>query len=439
MSRLSALVAVLVAALAAAFLGWPDVAADAHLMSSARDTGRELRRIAGELRRHPEAVAQPAPLAAAHACLPELQDCAGCHTWTHGVSDDKCLRCHDEIAARRADRAGFHGRLEGACATCHADHDRSIVDLDREAFDHDRALFPLEGSHADVECARCHEVAARCPDAGRRLQYVGLAHAACADCHEDPHAGQFEGTACEACHDARGFEEDALLFRHAALASFALEGRHRDVACAECHRPGGADALTVFRGLAGTCRDCHEDPHAGSTTSPDCASCHSSAGWSGDDLRFDHDAVGRFALDATHRALACDACHAGDGSFAPLPRDCAGCHQDYAGFLAGSWSGAELDGGAAPSPHAGRVACVDCHDTGVARQDASSHAERCARCHHARYAGLFLDRGAHLRALELTARERAGPELRAELARLLRVGSHNYVEAERRLRALAER
>ncbi len=440
MNRTSAVVALIAALLGAVLLGWPEVLSDPRVVSTARGTSRELTRIARELERHPQSVAMPAALMAAHACLQELDDCQQCHSWVQGVPDSKCLRCHETVGERLASRRGYHGKLNGACASCHADHDRTIVELDRAAFNHSQALYPLEGRHVDVECASCHEVAAECPDAGRRMRYLDLPHGTCADCHEDPHEGQFEATTCESCHDEQGFRGRALLFAHADLVDFPLTGLHRDVECAACHEPapGAEFAAAPFRGLARDCAACHEDPHAGSTTSTDCASCHSTAGWRGDALAFDHQVMGRFALDAAHSDLACTACHASETVFAPLATACATCHADVAGFVAGEVAGAAPDDAWSASPHAGRVGCLECHDTSVAHQGASSFARRCADCHNARYADLFLERDAHLRSLELRARDRVPERAAAQLEELLRVGSHNYVEAERRLRALAD-
>ena len=204
MNRTSAVVALVAVALAATLLCWPEVVPGERLASTARETSTELRRLAVALREHPDSVALPAPLSGVHACLEELDGCQQCHTWTHGVPDSKCLRCHELVGARLAAGSGYHGRLRGTCASCHKDHDRSIIDFDREAFNHAQALYPLEGKHAAVDCADCHEGAAECPTPGRRMRYLGLAFATCDPCHDDPHGAQFETTLCDSCHSVQG-------------------------------------------------------------------------------------------------------------------------------------------------------------------------------------------------------------------------------------------
>ena len=233
-----------------------------------------------------------------------------------------------------------------------------------------------------------------------------------------------------------GFAGEALTFRHDELASFPLTGRHRDVACSECHERGDVRgrAAVVFRGLGRDCAACHADPHGGSTSSVDCASCHSTAAWVGDAVTFDHQRVERFPLDATHRALACGACHASGQTFAADGVQCADCHADVVGFMRAELAAPKEDEAPRASPHSERVQCADCHDSTVARQSETSYAQRCANCHNARYATLFLDRNAHLRGLAL----RVGKP-REELEALLRAGSHNYLEVERRLRARVDR
>lgn len=442
MNRTSVVVLVLMVVLGGVLVGWQEMFGDGRVSTTAHSTVQNIQHLANELKQQPLSVAMPAPLTRAHARVEELDDCQQCHSWLHGVPDSRCLRCHEVVGERSATRTGFHGRLTGACVTCHADHEPQIVELDREAFNHALARYALEGEHLRVTCEGCHEVQVEGPRADSRMSYLELSHERCADCHTDPHAEQFTGTSCETCHAVQGFRAEALTFQHSELASFSLTGRHRDVECAACHGLQAGAEVVLFRGLATSCVACHEDPHEGSTTSRDCASCHSSEGWRGEALAFDHQA-GRFPLDATHGGLDCVSCHTADLIFAPLPTTCAGCHEEIAGHLAGGLSTSELwsngDRPWRPSPHAGLVACAECHPPSATSQDASAYAQRCAGCHNPRYAELFLDRGAHLRTLELQARAGADERTRAALTALLRAGNHNYTEAEQRLRTLSRR
>jgi len=85
---------------------------------------------------------------------------------------------------------------------------------------------------------------------------------ACADCHADPHGGQFlevQAGACERCHDVAAFRP-ASRFDHDRDAAFPLGAAHRSVACERCHlNRSGPDSrqIVTYRGVPKTCRDCH--------------------------------------------------------------------------------------------------------------------------------------------------------------------------------------
>jgi hypothetical protein len=68
-------------------------------------------------------------------------------------------------------------------------------------------------------------------------------------------------------------------------------------------------------------------------------------------------------------------------------------------------------------------------------------AARCVACHAEEYGGLHVARIARVDELVLRANSRAGDDAaqRARIDMLRRIAGHNYVPAERALRALAER
>jgi hypothetical protein len=156
-----------------------------------------------------------------------------------------CASCHRDPHAGRTDRvAGAAG-----CAACHVTDGWHDV-----AFDHARTRFPLTAAHARIACVRCH------PGTVGEIAFTGRP-TTCDGCHADPHAGQFARagtTACTRCH-----AEDAwriAAFDHDRATAFPLEGAHRRVACAACHRmetAGGKDVVR-YRPLGTTCADCHE-------------------------------------------------------------------------------------------------------------------------------------------------------------------------------------
>lgn len=112
----------------------------------------------------------------------------------------------------------------------------------------------------ETECSQCHDRSDR--SAQSRL---------CADCHEEiavdisgrrgyhgrmANAG---GGQCRACHSEHGGRDsdivqlDTAQFDH-ALTDFALEGAHRTLACAACHKSGEA-----WSKVSATCGACHKD------------------------------------------------------------------------------------------------------------------------------------------------------------------------------------
>jgi cytochrome b subunit of formate dehydrogenase len=234
------------------------------------------------------AMISPGPLAAAHARDPRTRQCASCHDRLGPPADQACLACHDEIARRIKSASGYHGQLTGECRTCHSDHrgaDADIRNLDQRSFNHELARFRLVGKHQELHCDRCHLLPS---GSDRRHRFVGLASGSCADCHDDPHRGQFDRS-CAACHDESGWSGRQLAFDHARDARFKLDSLHSTLDCAQCHKRPRADAPVAYRPLPATCAECHADVAAamagtlaGRTAEPDphhqrvsCVDCHS--------------------------------------------------------------------------------------------------------------------------------------------------------------------
>ena len=102
---------------------------------------------------------------------------------------------------------------------------------------------------------------------------------------------------------------------------------------------------------------------------------------------FSHSGHTDFPLDGIHADKACFECHrrAPDQTYRPLPKTCDGCHQDISDAMAGfAFSIREK-----PDPHAGRVDCIQCHESNHSEQTPVEFARRCRDCHNSHYAGLF--------------------------------------------------
>jgi Cytochrome c7 and related cytochrome c len=330
----------------------------------------------------------PGPLARAHRSLEGNSNCLKCHASNNAGMDDRCLDCHKTIAALEKAGRGFHARVaKGTCAKCHPDHagvDFALVDWPKNGpvgFDHGKSVgFLLEGKHATVACRDCHQ-----PNHQKvkvaPTSWLGL-DPACASCHADPHKGAL-GADCARCHRPTTWK-DVASFDH-ARTDFPLTGKHAPLACDKCHRPAGA-TKTILKPIPhAECSSCHKDPHAG-RLGPKCSSCHTTTAFAAVTLKagaFDHDRT-RYPLRGAHRALACTTCHtpgrpdrvrpafakcadchadshAGQGTLAGAPADCAACH-DVTGFKTSTFSiarhqttGFPLDG-----KHA-KADCASCH------------------------------------------------------------------------------
>ena len=177
----------------------------------------------------------------------DASSCATCHTDPHGGLFDR-----PELARSTA--------LGTGCARCHGEASFTGAS---EGFDHGAWTgWALEGAHAETSCAGCHEPLAA-PDLLGRRSAPALG-TACADCHDDPHLGQFapapgEPTDCRRCHDTDAFR--VVDFDHATMTRFPLDATHAGLACGSCHQPwptrSGREVVR-YRPLGRTCGDCHD-------------------------------------------------------------------------------------------------------------------------------------------------------------------------------------
>ncbi len=245
-------------------------------------------------------------------------DCADCHRQNGlGKAAAECYACHQENfgSAKNPDHgaAGFPTQ----CQICH----RSTASWQGAVFSH---KFQLLGKHKLALCSDCHKSG----------QYAGLP-TACLSCHlndynraGDPNHKQAGfPTDCVVCHGNGATGWQNAKFDH---NKFALKGKHKIAACADCHKNG------QYTGTPSTCVSCHLNDYNG-TTDPnhpqagfptDCVACHGdgAAGWTG--AGFDHT---KFVLKGKHKTAACADCHK-NGQYAGTPSTCISCHlNDYNG------------------------------------------------------------------------------------------------------------
>jgi Cytochrome c7 and related cytochrome c len=324
-------------------------------------------------------VFSPGVLSKAHKDLEGLANCTKCHVEAGRHDNARCNECHKEIGRRQGRGEGYHARVKNQqCAECHREHkglSASIIDWGgtKRAFNHALTGWPLQGAHKKPDCKTCHEARRFVDDDARTLAkkgretQLGLAKV-CSSCHFDEHRGQ-EGDRCEKCHGAESFKK-APAFSHNKMSSFALTGRHRDVACTKCHQavtdsetPAGAFPAPKDRSYLqftdiphASCTACHDDNHRGQF-GRNCTQCHSTEGWkvikqTAEDHGF-HDKTD-FPLRGMHTSVACKSCHG------PFPGERA----KFKGLAHGR--------------------CADCHmdaHVGQLKPEESAAAPKCDRCH----------------------------------------------------------
>ena len=306
------------------------------------------------------------------------QDCKTCHTDYHQntLSSNDCARCHvtESFApARKFDHddaafrlLGQHREVDciqchkkevkngkvfqnfvgipfGNCNDCHFDVHDSRLGTDcklchvedaftshkgLQRFDHNTTDFRLKGKHQSVSCEKCHNLNTSLAQLFQ--DRVGVKTSQCAACHQDVHDGKFGGQ-CADCHNERSFRISGAPdnFNH-NLTGYALEGKHRQVDCRECHT--GRSFLDPLPHNA--CAECHQDYHrnefAVRTRKPDCAECHLVDGFSPSQYSLEAHNRSRFPLEGAHVATPCFACHLQDDrwTFRGLGERCVDCHQD---------------------------------------------------------------------------------------------------------------
>lgn len=259
------------------------------------------------------------------------QTCGGCHDkdQPHGKIrevHEHCDRCHNETGWRlRNPKLDF-------------DHDNK-----------DQAAMPLEGSHADVNCAKCH------PKAAFKLpKYVG---GDCELCHKSPHDGQLFGTKkCTICHSPTLRKLKEVRFDHKKETGYAILGKHTAIACDGCH----TKALGK-RKPTGACESCHTkdnkhgDRFAAFGKPSACATCHNQREWK-KDFQFNHGDKTAFELTGKHAKTLCRACHRGktpaDFEKFEIKNGCMSCHRHKAAH-GGKFQSSE---------------CLRCHEEGGSKK-----------------------------------------------------------------------
>jgi hypothetical protein len=379
-----------------------------------------------------DAQISPGELSSAHAQLDGITNCTQCHSLGKTISSDRCLSCHVEIHSSLDRGTGLHGRNKyRLCIDCHKEHHGKAFPLrkiDTKIFDHSLTGYILAGKHASLGCQQCHNreniqdsVIVRKGKEFLSHTYSGLL-SSCLSCHKDIHRGQLSQQ-CDRCHTPRSWSP-ATGFSHDRVA-FTLTGKHKTVACAECHKKTyDAGRVVQYTHLEyAACAPCHTDPHRGKFKKA-CQDCHSTMGWDqGAAKSFDH-SLTRFPLQGKHVGVKCSQCHMpaakkmknGTGAFAIARfQQCADCHADsHGGQFAhrpdnGRCESCHTEKGFLPSTYTVSdhtntrfvltgahiaTACTACHLAGAVHAKSSRLFQwkedlQCAVCHKDAHSGEF--------------------------------------------------
>ncbi len=288
------------------------------------------------------------PLSGGHGGL----QCSDCHEFPdldveieehpfpfHEVRGKTCAECHET-----PHRVAF----QEDCNACHRGTDPlwTVAARNMTAQRHLQTGFDLMVPHDAVACQKCHEPTLpydeRHPDPAD--PHYDRERNSCQGCHEDVHRGQFEAdyNECRDCHDSRFFVPTN--FGHAAHANeFVLAGAHKAVDCTRCHEVEGPEHIRQFAGTPNSCKECHQDPHAGQfadrIAENDCTACHRGEADTFRIQPFDHTERTGFELEGAHAQADCRKCHVEKTfdhggqmvrarRFPNTPKECASCHKD---------------------------------------------------------------------------------------------------------------
>lgn len=313
---------------------------------------------------HAKAAANCAACHKTRSFLTAKSTCVSCHTDVHkGSLGTQCTTCHSTRDAFKAARTNFdHGKTRfaltgahtrAACESCHkggvfrgvvfASCTSCHTDPHKQAFgatcttchtterwatrsvDHGRTGFPLVGAHTTVDCVKCHR-------SGEMTEPIRFD--TCAACHANVHRASIKDD-CRTCHTEASFK--GATFDHAARTTFAIDGKHIDLACVKCHTAVSAPEVPLaakvldYSGASRECVTCHgpKDPHKGDFGRA-CDSCHKTATF--DTKTFVHAGAAEF-YRASHDKVTCEKCHVpartpnAAGLAYPKP-GCVTCHKD---------------------------------------------------------------------------------------------------------------
>jgi len=257
------------------------------------------------------------PLTGVHAMI----DCESCHyneqQRQYANTPVECSECHLDVFLSTINPDHKKAAFDTHCQTCHSTTTRG---WEGTIFAHDNN-FPLTGGHAALGCQECH---------GENYHII---KGTCVDCHLDeyntaanPNHPAFSfAQDCEECHT--GIRWDKTIFSHQNVSGFAVEGRHKEILCTDCH------INNQLSGLSLECVGCHQQEYNGASEPnhisalfpTSCEDCHSAKGW--EPANWDHDGDYFPIYSGRHKNEwnDCSDCHVTAGNYTHF--ECIYCHE----------------------------------------------------------------------------------------------------------------
>ncbi len=217
---------------------------------------------------YPHIMLNPGDLTKGHQNI--QTDCFACHKPFWGISNDKCISCHNltAIGTKNAENTNtkkllFHKSLTNQeCSACHTDHIGIDPDKSINKFSHE-----LISGTAINNCTDCHTI----PNDNKHLKFK---------------------PECKSCHSINKWS-DLQSFKHELIIENELNN------CSTCHNNPGDEFHSVL--------------------TENCIVCHSTVKWK--PSTFNHSS--KFQLDKDHNAK-CITCHTNNNY---KKFTCYGCHE----------------------------------------------------------------------------------------------------------------
>lgn len=186
------------------------------------------------------------PLEGAHMATP----CFACHLqeeeWQFVGIGETCIDCHEDIHDGLLDKKYYP---ENNCNTCHISETWTVI-----TFDHQTTGHTLMGRHEQTQCGSCH----KSEDETNEVTFRDTP-SDCMSCHDNIHGRQFEEEGITDCLRCHGYDRwRPSNFDH-NTARFVLDGAHKEVECAACHKPEEIDGemIVQYKTDKIECAACH--------------------------------------------------------------------------------------------------------------------------------------------------------------------------------------